>query len=162
MNKQKKNFWLDIILLALFVLSVVSLADEDNRAWIMAHYVTGALMILGSVVHVMWHWDWIKVHILRCPQDMGKTNRANRRIDIPLLALFALCGVSGLLVWLMELTALNHVVLLLRHWASLHRLSGTFMFVFMLPHLGYHWKWLVCMTRKCFASGKQVKLTLDS
>ena len=161
MNKTKRNFWLDIILLVLFVLTIVSLLGHHTAGGIMVHSITGALMILGLLVHVGWHWHWIKANILRYPRNSGRVVRANRRIDMPLLVLFILCGVSGLLVWLMDLTSATHIILLREGWSHLHHLAGLLMLVLMLLHLGHHLKWLVCMARKCFVPGKQMKLTLD-
>ena len=72
MNKAKKNFWLDVILLALFMVTILSLAGHHSAIGIMVHSVAGALMILGSVMHLVWHWDWIKANILHYPKDIGK------------------------------------------------------------------------------------------
>ena len=148
MNKNKKNFWLDIVLLALFVLIVVSLAGEGNPMWARVHYIAGILMILGSVIHLVWHWQWIKKNVLRFPRQINKVTRANRRIDIPLFILFLLCGVSGLAMWVMEIMDQGHFIVVLTEWADLHRMMGMLMSLIMVPHLGYHLKWLVCMARK--------------
>jgi hypothetical protein len=162
MNKAKRNFWFDILLLGLFALTIVSLAGHHTAVGIMVHAVVGALLILGLLVHVAWHWDWIKANILRYPSDIGKACRANLRIDLPLLVLFALCGVSGLAIGLMDLTSVAHLILLREGWSHLHHLTGILMFLLMLPHLGHHVKWLVCMARKCFAPDESMKPTLDS
>jgi len=162
MNKTKKNFWLDVILLALFMVTILSLAGHHSAIGIMVHSVAGALMILGSVMHLVWHWDWIKANILHYPKDIGKACRAYRRADLPLLILFALCGLSGLMLCLLDLLSLPYLTLFREGWSHLHALSGLFMFVLMLLHVGQHWKWLVCMARKCFAPGKPMKLTLNS
>ncbi|MBN1993014.1 MAG: hypothetical protein JW953_09950 [Anaerolineae bacterium] len=162
MTKQKKNFWLDIILLVLFIVTIVSPAGHHSTVGLMIHSVAGAIMILGSLVHVAWHWDWVKANILRYPRVPGRAVLANRRIDLLLLVLLVLCGGSGLLVWVMDLTSLNQVIFLQRHWAGLHRLTGMAMFLLMGPHLAHHAKWLVCMARKCFAPDKPMKLTLDN
>lgn len=154
MNKAKRNFWLDIFLLALFILTIVSLAGHHSTAGIMVHALAGALLSLGSLVHIFWHWGWIKTFILRYPRNIGKAHHANRRIDLPLFILFALCGGSGLAAGLMELTSVTHLILFREGWSHLHGLSGLLMFVLVLLHLGHHVKWLVRMTRKCFAPGK--------
>jgi hypothetical protein len=156
MNKAKRNFWFDILLLGVFALTIVSLGGHHSAVGIMIHSVAGALLILGSLTHVIWHWDWIKANILHYPRDSGQAIRANRRIDLPLLVLFAVCGVSGLLVGLMDMTSVTHLILSREGWSHLHHLTGSLMFLLMLLHLGYHVKWLVCMARKCFAPGKTI------
>ena len=161
MNKAKRNFWLDIVLLVLFIVIVASLPGHHTAGWATVHAIAGTLMILGSLVHVAWHWPWLKANFLRYPRNPGRVVRANRRIDIPLLVLFIPCGVSGLLVWLMDLTSATYIILLREGWSHLHHLTGLLILLLMLLHSGRHLKWLVCMARKCFAPGKQMKLTLD-
>ena len=171
MSKTKRNFWLATMLLTLFIVTVVSLLGHHTAGGIMVHSIAGALMILGSLVHVIWHWDWIKANILRYPRNpgraqppFGKTIRANRRIDLPLLILFVLCGVSGLLGQVMGLTSATqtHTILLREVWRHLHSLSGVLMLLLTVPHVGHHVQWLVCMARKRFAPAKQMKPAVDS
>ncbi len=158
MNKSKRNFWFNLLLLGLFALTIASLTGHHSAGGIMIHSIAGVLLILGLLVHVAWHWSWIKANILYYPRDVGQTCRANRRIDLPLLVLFALCGVSGLAMGLMDLTQATHLILLREGWSHLHHLAGILMFPLMLLHLGYHLRWLACMARKCFAPGKQINI----
>jgi hypothetical protein len=164
MNKAKKNFWLDVILLLLFTTTVGSLLGHHTAGGIMVHSIAGALMILGSLVHVAWHWDRIKANILstsrtpgRAQPPSGKTVRANRRIDLLLMALFVLCGVSGLLGQVMALIPITHSFLLREGLSHLHSLSGTLMLLLTVPHVRHHAKWLACMARKCFAPVEQME-----
>ena len=41
------------------------------------------------------------------------------------------------------------LLLSLRAWSGLHRLSGMMMFLIMLIHLAQHWKWIVSAIRRC-------------
>jgi hypothetical protein len=171
MNKAKRNFWLDIMLLALFIVTAVSLLGHHSAGGIIVHSIAGALMILGSLVHIVWHWDWIKANILRSPRapgraqpPSGKTTRASRRIDLLLIVLFALCGVSGLLGQVMALAPVTqpHAFLLREGLSHLHSLSGALMLLLIVPHVRHHAKWLACMARKCFAPAKPMQPAIDS
>ncbi len=162
MNKAKRNFWLAIILLALFIVTVMSLLGHHTAVGMAVHSFAGTLLVLGSLVHVTWHWDWIKANILSNPRDPGKTIRANRRIDQPLLVLFALCGASGLLGQAMGLMPVAHGFILRGGWRCLHGLSGALMLLLIVPHVGHHVKWLMCMARKSFAPVKPMKPAVDS
>ena len=110
MNKNKRNFWLDLVLLALFVLTVGSIF-AGGQIWARIHYIAGTLMLLGSIIHLVWHWSWIKAKVLHYPQNVNKETRANRRINIALFIFFFLCGVSGLIVWFMEIADIGRLIL---------------------------------------------------
>jgi hypothetical protein len=157
MNKAKRNFWLDIMLLAFFIVTVVSLLGHHSVGGIIVHFIAGALMILGSLVHGVWHWDWIKANILRSSRASGQAVRANRRIDLLLLVSFTLCGVSGLLGQVMALIPITHSFLLREGLSHLHSLSGALMLLLTVPHVRHHAKWLACMARKCFAPVEQME-----
>jgi hypothetical protein len=158
MNKNGKCFWLDVVLLVLFVLTVVSLFGQGQIAT-RVHYIAGTLLVIGSVVHVVWHWDWIKANVLRRrPRELGKKVRALRRIDLWLFLFYFLCSVSGLIFWPMEVAGLAGPIFPLERWGALHRWTGVMMFLVMIPHLGHHMKWLVCMARRALrprAEGRQ-------
>jgi hypothetical protein len=145
----RKNFWLDVGLMALFVLTILSLF-LDGRVWRTLHYGAGTLMIIGSMWHLRWHWSWIKTNVLRYPRNVNRPARVNRRVNIGLFALFALSGVSGLVIWLMELIDLSHLVLPFSGWYHGHTITGLLMFLLLLVHLVYHRKWLVGMVKRVF------------
>jgi cytochrome b subunit of formate dehydrogenase len=89
--------------------------------------------------------------VLHYPQNVNKETRSNRRINIALFVFFFLCGVSGLVIWFMEIAGLGRFILSFSAWSHLHELTGLFMFLVMIPHLGHHLKWLVGMARKSLA-----------
>jgi hypothetical protein len=148
MNKNKINFWLDIALVALFTLTVISLfgggrsnelPSAATQTADLLHCLSGTLMVAGSVVHLILHWDWIKAVILRGPKNLAKRVRANRVIDLWLFGFFVVCGLTGVVSWAFPT---------LREWAAMHRLTGTAMLFVMGFHLVYHWKWIVVNTKR--------------
>jgi hypothetical protein len=143
----RKNFWLDVALCVLLALTVVSLFMEGQLGRVL-HYGAGTLMIAGSVWHLLWHWSWIKANVLRYPREVNGSARANRRINIGLFAFFTLSGVSGLVIWLMEIADLSRFIVPFSVWYRGHELTGLLMFLVMVLHLAYHWKWLAAMTRR--------------
>jgi hypothetical protein len=148
MNKHKINFWLDIALVALFTLTIISLfgggrpnelPSTTSQSLNLLHCLSGTLMVAGSVVHLILHWDWIKAVILRGPKNLAKRVRANRVIDLWLFGFFVVCGLTGVVSWAFPT---------LREWAAMHRLTGTAMLIVMGFHLVYHWKWIVVNTKR--------------
>lgn len=148
MNKNKINFWLDIALVVLFSLTVVSLfgggrpgelASTTSQARDLVHNLSGTLMVAGSLVHLILHWDWIKAVILRWPRNLAGSVRRNRLIDLFLVGCYVVCGLTGIVSWVLPA---------LGEWAALHRLTGTAMLIVMGFHLVYHWKWMVINVKR--------------
>jgi hypothetical protein len=167
MNKNKFNFWFDVILFVFFLVTMVSLlgrgrADAvDQEAFmlqtrIVVHSVAGSLMLMGSAVHIALHWEWIKAVVMRSPKELAKRVRAKRGIDIWLFVFAILCGLTGWMALLMRCPEpvegrgiiSNPFLLSLRACSGLHRLTGTVMFLIMLIHLAQHWKWIVSAPRR--------------
>ena len=76
-NKTKANFWLDMAILTLFATTAITglllwlivPGGRDNQGltfltlthydWNEIHVWAGIGMLIGSVVHLVWHWQWI-------------------------------------------------------------------------------------------------------
>jgi hypothetical protein len=160
MNKNKFNFWFDVLLFAFFLVTMGSLFGGERAnvldqepfilpARVVVHSVAGALMLIGSAMHIALHWEWIKTVVIRSPRRLAKRVRAKRGIDIWLFVSSVLCGVTGVMALLMQGFFPNPFVLSLRAWSGLHRLSGMTMFLIIFVHLAQHWKWIVSATRRC-------------
>ena len=144
---------------------------------VVVHSVAGALMLIGSAVHIALHWEWIQAVVIRSPRKLAKRVRAKRGIDIWLFVFAILCGVTGVMALLMQcpepvegpvLSMVegreiipNPFVLSLRAWSGLHRLTGMMMFLIMLVHLAQHWKWIVSTTRRRLETGASKRQRFD-
>jgi hypothetical protein len=159
MNRSKLNFWLDVILFVSFFITIASLFGGGRRGAVdpnmpiqqtrlIAHYVAGTLMLLGSALHIALHWEWVKVVILRSPRKLARRVRTNRGIDIVLFLLFALCGLTGWVVWPVAEIIPGPFRLSLKDWSDMHRLTGMIMFLILVLHLALHWKWILCTARR--------------
>jgi hypothetical protein len=123
--------------------------------------VAGALMLIGSAVHIALHWEWIQAVVIRSPRKLAKRVRAKRGIDIWLFVFAILCGVTGVMALLMRGIIPNPFVLSLRAWSGLHRLTGMMMLLIMLVHLAQHWKWIVSATRRYLEIGASKRQRFD-
>ena len=136
---------------------------------VVVHSVAGALMLIGSAVHIALHWEWIQAVVIRSPRKLAKRVRAKRGIDIWLFVFAILCGVTGVMTLLMQCPEPvegrgflpNPFALSLRAWSGLHRLTGMVMFLTMLVHLAQHWKWIVSTTRRCLEIGTSKRQRFD-
>ena len=59
-NKTALNFWFDLVLLALFVLTGIT-AYVDKQL----HEIVGIMMTVAVLVHLGLHWSWITAMLSR-------------------------------------------------------------------------------------------------
>jgi hypothetical protein len=88
-NKNKFNFWFDVILFVLFLVTIISLFGTKRtdalhqepfipQTRVVVHSVAGALMLIGSAVHIALHWEWIQAVVIRSPRKLAKSPRQAR------------------------------------------------------------------------------------
>jgi len=171
-NKNKLNFWFDVVLFVFFLVTIVSLFGTERaealdqepfilQTRVVVHSAAGALMLIGSAVHIALHWEWIQAVVIPSPRKLTKRVRAKRGIDIWLFVFAILCGVTGVMALLMQGFLPNPFVLSLRAWSGLHRLTGMMMFLIMLVHLAQHWKWIVSTTQRRLEIGASKRQRFD-
>lgn len=162
MNRTKKNFQLDLLLLVTLIAVTISslVLDKHNpsfilwgiarSSWVLIHAVSALAMLAGTVIHLYWHFDWIKTVFKHSKRSVPARIRRNRTVNLWLFGLMAILEVSGLLIWPMagNLTEGNPladtIVLGLAYhaWRSLHSWCAVLMFIFIIVHLGLHWNWI--------------------
>jgi len=131
-----------IALSLLFCVTVFSLAGtgrHPNPAWTAVHSWAGALMLIGSAVHLFSHRAWIKTVLSKPAQTLPTRARQNRNTDLGLFITGTLCAVTAA-AWFLTPAwdAMNR----------LHSLSGLFMILLTGVHLLLHWPWLVHTVRQ--------------
>jgi cytochrome b subunit of formate dehydrogenase len=179
-NKNKLNFWFDVVLFVFFLVTIVSLFGTERadalrfrsgqaldqepfilQTRVVVHSAAGALMLIGSAVHIASHWEWITAVVIPSPRKLAKRVRAKRGIDIWLFVFAILCSVTGVMALLMQGFLPNPFVFSLRAWSGLHRLTGMMMFLIMLVHLAQHWKWIVSTTQRRLEIGASKRQRFD-
>jgi hypothetical protein len=165
MNKNERNFWLDWTMFIVFMITIVSgfllwlaipngkplvTTGIDRNIWLMIHIVSGFLGLLGVVIHIIWHWDWLKALRGRSPGTLTRPVRANRVIDRLIWFTFISCNVFGILAWLLSASLPAGAI---RIFSRLHFASSMAWLVFMVAHLVLHQKWIVAVTRRYSLSG---------
>lgn len=122
LNKTKFNFWLDLILCAVFAVTVITglllwlviPKEQANQAyaslglarqsWIDVHCWAGVMTLIGSAIHIALHWKWIwntGRRYLTAPRPA----RINFTLNIFLFVAFVVVNVSGLANWVSPLGA---------------------------------------------------------
>jgi hypothetical protein len=145
MNKNKLNFWLDIVLVILVVAAMIALLmHEINRSapnvptWNLVREICGVLILGISALHLALHWNWIKAVVSRRTLNLAETVRHNRMTDLWLFGLAIPCIAAGIMVWTLPEILPAPVVLSLDHWRDLHNWAGTAMFTVIVIHLILH------------------------
>ena len=75
MSKTERNFWLDVILfVALLITTVTGLflwlviphtvgleyLGLARKGWVTIHVSSGFVILAGTVMHIVWHWQWLR------------------------------------------------------------------------------------------------------
>lgn len=147
----KRNFYLDVILLAAFVLIILSglgmwlfaaINSAVTHAWAHIHGLSVVVMVIITIVHLVSHRQWIVAAL-----KPGRKNRQvslNRALDMVLLVIAILATVSG-----MSSHGGSQTVEL----DPFHLLVGLAMAGLVLAHQLLHWKWIVSTTRRIVNPG---------
>lgn len=175
-NKTRINLGLNLILFTLFVVVVLlglglwliwsgnhsgpelSLFGLTRRSLKDRHAWTGVIILVGVVVHLAFHWQWLTCMVQRF---LGKTSaqaRLNFGLDSLLFVAFVTTSLSGLLIWLVlpgggyrgGRNPLHDLTLLgssRGDWIDLHRWAGLIMLLILSIHLALHWRWIICALR---------------
>ncbi|MFZ6031443.1 MAG: hypothetical protein ACOYYS_27340 [Chloroflexota bacterium] len=132
MKSKTVRFGRAMVLSILFLLTVLSLPAGHGSAasgWNLVHCWAGALLLIGSAVHLGAHRDWVRAAFSRPAASLQPQARTNRRVDFGLLLAGAFCAASGAL----------HAQ---AFWSRLHTLSGIVMIVLVAMHLWLHRQWM--------------------
>ena len=176
MNRNLKNFWLDVVLFVAFVVVIVSSFALDSDAadlgrwglgrsfWLTVHAIAGLAMLVGSGLHLGWHWDWVKAALKPGGGTRSRSMRRNRMIDVLLFISLIAVSFTGLILWPMaarvagdHLSAVTLRIARPYHGlASLHALSAIVITILAAAHLAFHWKWIASTVRRCMATRAEV------
>ena len=75
MSRTERNFWLDVtIFVALLITTItgfilwlviphkldIAFLGFSRSVWITTHICLGVVGLAGIVMHIVWHWGWLK------------------------------------------------------------------------------------------------------
>ncbi|NTU84264.1 MAG: DUF4405 domain-containing protein, partial [Chloroflexales bacterium] len=125
-------------------------------SWVIVHIVSSVTMLVGSTLHLVWHWGWVQAVFARAARPRPKAVRRNRLVDLWLFGLSLLLAASGLLIWPLSgnldegnpLAAAPLLGMRGYDWKQLHAWGAVLMFGLLALHLALHWKWIVTTARR--------------
>lgn len=151
-TKSIHNFFLDLALLTLFVLSTVSgvvlwlFLHNDTLItflslrqdfWLALHLWGNLIGLIGIILHIVWHRRWLKVLKGRAISSLPAKLKKNRLLDRIVWIAYLLAAVSGVFVWGKFFDALVSKGAL-----RLHVVFGCVWSFCIVIHLVFHAGWI--------------------
>lgn len=145
-NLQKFRYVMDTLLLTSFML-----VSAPQATGIPLHEWFSLFFIIPFVIHLLLHWDWVTRSFGRLFANITARERFNIVWDYLLYIMMLLVFVSGFLVSVALLPALNISLNIQDFWSKIHHDSATFIMPMLGVHLALNFSWIVKLTKRMFA-----------
>ena len=139
----------------------------SRTTWSDLHTWGGILMIVAVLVHLTWHWSWVKMmsrRVWRAFRGMGSSfSRGailNVIVDLGVALGFLVAAVSGIYFLFVPAGYQGgrtpgwdpNLLFSRTTWDLLHTWGAIVMIVAALLHLIIHWRWITNVTRRVWLS----------
>ena len=145
-NLQKFRYVMDTLLLTSFML-----VSAPQATGIPLHEWFSLFFIIPFVIHLLLHWDLVTRSFGRLFANITARERFNIVWDYLLYLMMLLVFVSGFLVSVALLPALNISLNIQDFWSKIHHDSATFIMPMLGVHLALNFSWIVKLTKRMFA-----------
>ncbi len=165
MSRTERNFWLDMTIFVSLLMTTITgfilwlliphkldivFLGFARSVWVAVHVYSGAVGLAGIVVHIVWHWDWLKALRGRPLNRMPEKLRANRVVDRIMWITYITTNVFGAIAWALHFGDDIYVV---RVPDRLHVVFGVMWTILAAMHLALHWKWIASTTQRYIVPG---------
>ena len=155
MSKNERNFWLDGIMFVAFLITIGSglliwlvipdsntsvIAGIDRAVWLGFHVGSGFFGLLGVIIHIVWHWQWLKALRGRSLRTLKRPVLANRVINRLTWFAFISSNLFGVLAWILAASLPTETI---KIFERLHVSTSMAWLIFLSAHLVLHKKWIV-------------------
>ena len=160
MKQTERNFWLDVtIFVALLITTItgfllwlfiphkldIIFLGLSRSVWVAVHIYSGVVGLAGIVVHIVWHWGWLKALRGHPLSGMPEKLRSNRFVDRIMWITFIATNVFGAIAWALNF---GDDIYIVRVPDRLHVVFGVAWTILTIVHLVLHWKWIASTTRR--------------
>ncbi|QCU73327.1 DUF4405 domain-containing protein [Pseudoalteromonas distincta] len=145
-NLQKFRYVMDALLLISFML-----VSAPQATGVPLHEWLSLFFIVPFAIHLLLHWDWIQRSFKRLLSKLSARERFNIVWDYLLYIMMLLVFVSGFLVSVALLPALDISLNIQDFWSKIHHDSATFIMPMLGVHLALNLSWIVKLTKRMFA-----------
>jgi hypothetical protein len=140
--KQKTNWWVDLILFAVFIATYfLDLTGVELHQWL------GVASGVLALYHLMIHWNWVVAVSNRFLSSTSRKARYFFLIDAALLLGFALIVATGLAVS----TWFNFSLGNYSAWLAVHIAVSIGTLSVLVVKLAMHWRWVARMAQKIWS-----------
>jgi hypothetical protein len=140
-NKNTRNFWIDLGLFGLLMVTILA-ATVEIFIPIFVHVILGLLLSAGAITHVALHWAWIR-NVASRFDHLPAQVRTSFLLNLALFLAYSAAGGMGLIARSMIFFGpLRHVL------GFFHFLLVLLVLVLQVTHLARHWKWLTASAQK--------------
>jgi hypothetical protein len=160
MKQSERNFWLDMGLFTTFLLTsftgliiwliiqpqtALTFSGYIRESWLKTHICSGLASVLCTVIHVVWHKEWLSALRGRSISSLPLKLKANRILDRIVWISFLSASGFGLLDLLFPGTGYRASIL-----SRLHVAFGIVLLVGIIVHLVFHRKWISSIIKSLF------------
>lgn len=139
---QKTRYVMDVILLVSFMI-----VSAPQATGVPLHEWLSVFFIVPFAIHLLLHWDWIKQSFKRLFSKTSAKERFNTIWNYLIYLMMLLAFISGFLVSVALLPALNITIEIQDFWSKIHHDSATLIMPMLGVHLALHWSWMVKFTQ---------------
>jgi hypothetical protein len=118
----------------------------SRSAWVSVHISFGVAGLAGIVLHIFWHWDWLKAMRGRPFGEMPKKLRANRIVDRMMWITYIATNGFGAIGWAFHF---GNDIYIVSFPDRLHVAFGVSWTILAIAHLVLHLKWIVSIAQQC-------------
>lgn len=150
-NLQQTRYVMD----ALFLLSFI-VVSAPKATGVVLHEWLSVLFIVPFFIHILLHWNWIKSSLTRLIESRSFKERFSIVSCYLLYVWMLLVFVSGVLVSVSLLPALNIDLAIQDFWLKIHIQSGKLMMPMIGIHLALYWNWIKRFSKSMLMQGRGV------
>jgi hypothetical protein len=135
-----------------------------RETWEWLHTWIGVAMVVIALVHLIFHWKWVKSMFKRvtsgAARQLNPRARYNLWLNMVTALSFFVCAASGCYFLFAGGSeggrSLDPMFLFSRFtWDMIHTWSGVVIIIAAILHFAIHWRWVVNVTKKVYTRAAQ-------
>lgn len=138
MTRRAFEFWLDSLLLVLFVLAL-----SPRMTGLRLHEWIGIAFGVPLIVHLLLSWTWISSTTRRVFRSGDSRTRVNLVLNAVLFVLIAVEIASGVVISQVAVPSLGFATINDRAWRALHNQTLNLTHLVVGLHVAMNWQWIV-------------------